>query len=121
MKLSVNKVFNSIPFQFFLGGTLVATITYLANNVSPKSAAILVAFPIGLIPLFFLKSQNKERRMSFDTTVTNVLVVLTYIALDFFLKQQGILEKYGIVFAMLFWIALAIIVYYFAEDVGIKL
>lgn len=121
MKLSVNKVFNSIPFQFLLGGTLVATITYLANNVSPKSAAILVAFPIGLIPMFFLKSQNKERRMSFDTTITNVLVVLTYIALDFFLKQGGTLERYGVVFAMLVWIVLAIIVYYFATDVGIRL
>lgn len=121
MKLSVNKVFNSIPFQFFLGGTLVASIAYLANNVSPKSAAILVAFPIGLIPMFFLKSQNKERKLSFDTTITNTIVVLTYISLDFFLKQQGTLEKYGVVFAMLVWIALALILYYFATDVGIKL
>lgn len=121
MTLSVNKIFNSLPFQFFLGGTLVATITYLANNVSPKAAAILVAFPIGLIPMFFLKSKNKERRMTFDTTITNVLVVLTYIALDLLLNQGGIFEKYGVLFAMLVWVVMAGIVYAFAQDVGIKL
>lgn len=121
MKLNVNTVFNSIPFQFLLGGTLVATITYLANHVSPKAAAILVAFPIGLIPMFFLKSQNKERRMSFDTTVTNVLVVITYIFLDFFLKQKGVFERYAILFAMVVWGLLAYFMYYFSTDVGVKL
>lgn len=121
MKLNVNSIFNSIPFQFLLGGTLVALITYLANNVSPKAAAILVAFPIGLIPMFFIKSQNKERKMSFDTTITNVLVVITYIFLDFFLKQGGFIHRYAIVFAMSVWVIMAYLMYSFASEIGIKL
>jgi len=121
MKLTVNKVFNSIPFQFLLGGTLVATITYLANHVSPKAAAILVAFPIGLIPMFFLKSQSEERRLSFDTTITNVLVVITYVFLDFFLKQRGMVKKYAILFAFAVWAGLAYIMYSFSTDIDIRL
>jgi len=117
---SINKIFNSLLFQFLLGGTLVSGITYLANNVSARAAAILVAFPIGLIPLFFLKDRNKERKLSFDTTITNVLVVLTYITLDILLRQENILSKYGVTFSMLFWVVAGLFIYHFAGEVGIK-
>lgn len=119
--MSFSSFFNSIPFQFLLGGTLVAVITYLANNVSAKASAIVVAFPIGLLPMFFLKSQNKERRLSFDTTITNVLVVLTYLSLDFYLRQSKEIQKYGVVLAMATWAVLAWLLYRFSPDLGLKL
>lgn len=111
---------DSIGVQFLIGGSLVASITYLAKHVSPKAAALLVAFPIGLIPMLFLKKQDKEKQLSFDTTITNMIVVLTYVMLDLFLNQGGAIQQYGIELAILLWGVLSAIVYHFGKYIHLK-
>ena len=102
---------NSPVFQFFLGGSLVSGITYVANNVSASLASIITAFPIGLIPLFFLHGQNKINKYGLDTTLTNFIVVLTYIVFNLSVRHH-IYTTHAIEIACLSWIIMAVLMYY---------
>jgi hypothetical protein len=82
------QVFDSIPMQFIIGGTLVTVITYFANTLdNPKLAAIVTAFPIGLIPILFMWSNRNAKSYTLDATYTNFIVVLTYLFFDYLIRN----------------------------------
>lgn len=107
-------------YHFIFGGTLISLVTYLANNVSPRAASILISFPIGLIPLYLLRNLNKQRQLAFDTTITNILVVITYLSLDLIIRHGGYLEKNGEIIGMVIWTILAYITYLVSNKIGLE-
>ena len=49
--------------NFFIGGAIVASISYLANFVSPLVAAIWWAFPLSLIPsMYYMHRQGRSNK-----------------------------------------------------------
>lgn len=99
------SVFNTVYFQFLIGGLLVASITYTAKYVNPRVASIITAFPIGLIPLFFIHKHASLEAYGIDTTKTNIIVVLSYLIFDYLIRHQ---YAYVVELTLLAWGAMAL-------------
>jgi len=70
--------------NFFIGGALVASISYLATFVSPLLAAIWWAFPLSLIPsMYYMHTQGRSNRniSQFVLATTYALGVLFFTTL----------------------------------------
>jgi uncharacterized membrane protein (GlpM family) len=97
----------SLLLQFLIGGTIVATVTALATTMSPLAASIVTAFPIGLIPMFFIHNKHILTDYGYDTTLTNILVVISYVAFDFLVKNK-MTYPYAPVLTIITWCLMAL-------------
>jgi hypothetical protein len=99
--------------QFLIGGTIVALISYIANSLdNPKLASIITAFPIGLVPIYFMWKHRKVKEYSTDTTYTNFIVVLTYLVFDFLIRHyKGMSIEDITSLSFLAWIIICIVAY----------
>lgn len=88
--------------QFIIGGILVSTITFLGNNVSVELAAIITALPIGLIPIYYFNKTTVAQNFGLDATLTNLIVFLTYIVYDYFIRRDG-KPHISLLYAFLAW------------------
>lgn len=107
----ITQFFNNPITQFVIGGSLVATITYITNNVDPGLASVITAFPIGLVPLFFVHQQTRIKEFGIDTTITNIIVVTSYLFFDFLVNRKS-LAPHAISLTIVIWIIQAVILYY---------
>lgn len=88
--------------QFLIGGILVATITFLGNNVSVELAAIITALPIGLIPIYYFNKKTIAQNFGLDATMTNLIVFLTYLVYDYFIRRES-KAHISLMYAFLAW------------------
>jgi uncharacterized membrane protein len=116
----MNVLSYQIIYHFIFGGTLIAVITYLANNVSSRAASIMIAFPIGLIPLYLLHNINKQKQLAYDTTITNVLVILTYLSIDYILIEKEYLKKYAEFIGLAIWTILGYSLFLISGYINLK-
>jgi hypothetical protein len=95
--------------QFFVGGTLLASVTYAANTMkNTKLAGLLVAFPIELIPLIWMYSDKTTVDYSYDAMITLGLVIVSLGAFLVVNKIWPEWPQYQVFFvAFLFWIVMA--------------
>jgi len=100
----------NIITQFIIGGTIVATVTTLATKFSPLAASIVTAFPIGLIPMFFIHNRSILTKYGYDTTITNTLVVISYLAFDMLIRHH-VTYPYAPIITILVWCILALSTY----------
>ena len=96
---------------FFIGGTIVAGIKYLGNNVNTKLAAILGAAPIGLASSYFISSMINTK--TYVRNYSNMVVVLFFSILSYrFFLYKGIGKNKGLLMAVGIWALLGIIIYF---------
>lgn len=79
--------------NFFVGGAIVASISYLATFFSPLAGAIWWAFPLSLVPsMFYMHRQGHSNKniAQFVLATTYALGVLffTTFAIGEFYKEQ---------------------------------
>jgi uncharacterized membrane protein (GlpM family) len=101
---------SNLLIQFLIGGMIVATVTALATTMSPLAASIVTAFPIGLIPMFFIHKRSILTKYGYDTTLTNMLVVISYVVFDFLVKNKTT-YAYAPVLTILTWCTMAFITF----------
>jgi hypothetical protein len=85
----------SIPIirNFVLGGSIIASVSYLATFVNPVIASILWSYPISIIPtMYFMNEQGKSNeyisKFLLSASYALILLVLTTFSLSYYLKQQ---------------------------------
>ena len=60
--MTLQKIINSAPGQFLIGGLTVSGIGYAGNNISNKAiAALIAAMPIGMPSTVFIDDKNIEK------------------------------------------------------------
>ena len=106
----VNIDYMDLLKQFFIGGLLVATITFLGNNVSVELAAIVTALPIGLIPIYYFNKKTIAQNFGLDATLTNLIVFFTYLVYDYFIRRQQ-QSHISLLYAFLAWGAFSTVLF----------
>lgn len=112
----VKKVF----INFLVGGTIVASVSYIATFMNPVLASIWWSFPLSIIPsMYFMRQNGKSNKyiskFLVSTTFAFVLLVLCTFLISHYLKQTN--DKDGITPAILKatgWWAICSAVFYLA-------
>jgi len=78
--------------NFVLGGTIIASVSYLGTFMDPILGAIWWSFPISLLPtLYFMQRNGKSNKyiaeFTLSTTYALVLLVLSTGFLAYFIKE----------------------------------
>lgn len=112
----MKNIFSNPLFRnFILGGSIVASISYIGNYLSPLLGAIWWSFPLSLLPtLWFMKENGKDNKylakFSLSTTYALSLLLISTISLAYFFKKsKGFVEPVGK--ATLVWFICSIIFY----------
>ena len=79
--------------NFFLGGAVVASISYLAAFVSPLMGAIWWAFPLSLVPsMYYMHTQGKSNKevgqFALATTYALGILFITTFAIGKFYEKE---------------------------------
>ena len=89
----MSSILYSLIQNFIIGGSIIASISYLGTFFDPLIGAIWWSFPISLLPtLFFMKKHGKDdkyiARFTISTTYALILLVLSTAALSMFIKNN---------------------------------
>jgi len=113
------SLLQKILINFLMGGTIVASVSYIAAFMNPVLASIWWSFPLSIIPsMYFLKQTGKSNqyisKFLLSTTFALILLVICTFLISYYLKQSS--EKEGIVPSILKasgWWAICSTVFYF--------
>ena len=87
------SILHSLIQNFIIGGSIIASISYLGTFVDPLIGAIWWSFPISLLPtLFFMQKHGKDNKyiakFTVSTTYALVLLVLSTALLSYYIKNS---------------------------------
>jgi len=87
------NILHSLIQNFIIGGSIIASISYLGTFVDPLIGAIWWSFPISLLPtLFFMQKHGKDNKyiakFTVSTTYAVVLLVLSTALLSYYIKNN---------------------------------
>jgi len=111
--------------NFFLGGFVTASISYIGTFFSPVVAAIWWAFPVSLLPtLYFMHKEGKDNKylafFSYTTTFALIVLFFTTMAMSYFYDNSKndffmpILKTVGV------WAVLSTIYYFIVQATGLQ-
>ena len=85
------SIATSLVTNFLVGGTIVATVSYLATFMSPVAGAIWWSFPLSLLPsVYFLRAHGKSNKyvsqFLLSSTFAIVLLVATTLILSYYFR-----------------------------------
>ena len=97
--------------SFLFGGILVSGIRFLANTVDPMYAAIIAAFPIGLISSYFIMTHALLKE--YVTAYIKNIVILFVVALVFYqLLNLNYSSNTSLAITLVIWLVLNIALLY---------
>jgi hypothetical protein len=118
----MNLFKKEIIINFFIGGLMLSSITYLVKYVKPEIGALIWAAPIILIPSILLLwcnnvSNKKICNFIYIAIPYLALTVIWQISFIYIMKNKGYLnDKYGvikvIIISMFIWTIFALLFYY---------
>lgn len=108
----LNSINDLIP-NFFIGGLITASISFIGTFFSPSIAALWWAFPATLLPsLYYMHQQGKSLKyisyFSFLTSAALIILFFTTLSLGYFYKNTKSFWK-PIVISSGIWLILSII------------
>jgi uncharacterized protein YacL len=85
-----------LGINFLLGGTIIASVSYLASFVSPLIAAIVWSYPFSILPtIYFMKQQSKPNdqitKFLFGTSCVLILLLITTLLTAYLLKHDTVI------------------------------
>jgi hypothetical protein len=111
--------YSAIKFitRFIVGGFIVVSTDYVAEQIGPTLGALWWAFPFTLLPTMYFMHQNGQKKgfiASFIYTAAwaNILLMFVLFSLSYFLRT-GNNFYFDIGKGVLVWITGALLVYYF--------
>lgn len=115
----------ALPHQLFrnfvMGGTIVATVSYMATFMNPVLAAIWWSYPFTIIPSLYFMKQNKVSNANISKfLISSTFALSILVACMFFMSRQTklnkpLLEVVGT--TTLFWMLCGALFYFFHKIV----
>ena len=97
---------------FLIGGITVSGIKYLSNRVDPKYAAILGAFPIGLLSTYYI-TDMKNLSSYLDNYIKIIIIVAFSAFLYIQLLKNKINRTISFILSLIFWLTCIVIKTFF--------
>tara|TARA_B110001450_G_C17579591_1_gene464341 strand:- start:210 stop:593 length:384 start_codon:yes stop_codon:yes gene_type:complete len=104
--------------NFFVGGLVIASVSYISTFLSPLLGAIWWSFPITLIPsMYFMhvNSKNNKHIAKFimGTFIGYILLLISSISFIYYLHKYNNSNNilYPIVFTFFIWLFFSLILY----------
>lgn len=115
----------SLAFNFLLGGSIVASVSYIGDQMSPLLGAIWWSFPLSLLPsLYFMRSNGKSNtylaQFSLSTTYALALLASSTICLAFFLRRSQDEFAVPVMKTTAVWLILSIVFYATVKLLGLE-
>jgi hypothetical protein len=93
MWLTSDSIGAQLFINFMIGGTIIASVSYLATFVNPLIASIWWCYPISLIPsIYFMKSNGKTNeyisKFLLSTTFALFLLFGSTYAMSYYIKRS---------------------------------
>lgn len=111
------KILEKTSLNFIIGGTIIATVSYLATYLNPVIGAIVWSYPLSILPsIYYMKNAGKSNeyvsKFLLSTTFGLILLFLTTLLLSVYVKKakQGSLIK-PVIMATMWWFVMSIIFY----------
>lgn len=87
-------VWIKLLINFLMGGTIVASVSYIATYMNPVLASIWWSFPLSIIPsMYFMKQNGKSNeyisKFLLSTTFALILLVICTFLISYYLKQSS--------------------------------
>ena len=108
----MEKIFDHPVSQFILGGAILAGGGYLGNNMTPFFAALVTAFPLELLMIFFIKKQEKRRNYAKSLIILSSCLVMASFAYYMIEPSNIITSQNEILLSIFIWVILAILGYF---------
>lgn len=115
----------SLVFNFLLGGSIVASVSYIGDQMSPLLGAIWWSFPLSLLPsLYFMRSNGKSNaylaQFSLSTTYALPLLASSTMCLAFLLGRSKDGFAVPIMKTTAAWLALSAVFYVSVKRLGLE-
>lgn len=107
----MQDIYYKLIYRFFVGGTILAGSTFLANHVSPLLAGILITIPLELVSLFFIK-QNRLLPYAFSILIMSIATVIPVLYYNLILPFKLLNYPYDVCSSFGVWLIVGIILYY---------
>jgi len=96
--------------EFLFGGTMVATISYLANFIDPRLAGLLAGIPIGLPTIYFICKDKAVPYIKNLSITTFILLAVTLLYFYLYTKKKWS-KNITIIYTMSIWVILVFFIY----------
>ncbi|ANS04284.1 hypothetical protein [uncultured Mediterranean phage] len=122
------KLFVNLLQNFILGGSMIASVSYVATYLGPVEGAILWAYPFSLLPtLYFMKKSGKKNayigNFALIGTFAIILEIISTFALARFLKECKLVTNclsFAILKSIGVWAIAGMIYYKFIYYFGLQ-
>lgn len=102
--------------EFIIGGSFLATISFIANNVDAGIAGLLVSIPFGILIIYFIAEEPKIIEYTITHTISAIILSISSIAFYYFYMVKGIHKNTTIIISLFIWI----IVLYLVVNSNVK-
>lgn len=122
--LTSTKLSAQLFRNFVLGGTIIASVSYLATFTSPVIASIWWSYPISILPsIYFMKANKKPNiyiaKFLLSTTFALVLLLMCTFLLSHYIKNNSASSlTMPIVKSSGWWLIGSVIFYLFVTKSG---
>tara|TARA_B110001469_G_C9635603_1_gene318666 strand:+ start:2072 stop:2446 length:375 start_codon:yes stop_codon:yes gene_type:complete len=120
---------SKIITNFLIGGIVIATTSYLVENVSTDYAALFATFPFASIPImlgFYLQENNPTEVRNFVLalifgSIGGILYIITYsLSSDYIFKRTKHVILYSYILSIIVWMVSTLALYKLDIDELIK-
>ena len=108
----MQDLFYTLIYRFFVGGTILAGSTWLANHASPLLAGILITIPLELVSLFFIR-QNRLMPYAFSILIMSIATVIPVLYYNLILPFKLFYYPYDVCSSFGVWLIVGILLYYY--------
>jgi hypothetical protein len=117
--MDINSKLKSVIINFFVGGTVIATVSIFATWMNPVAGAIWWSFPFSIIPsIYFLRYHGKSNKYVSiflrSTLYAIILLVLTTLIMSYYISKLKPYDKkwiIPIIKTVVWWILLSFVFY----------
>lgn len=121
MKLKLPEINWGTFFKdFAIGGALFAIFSYISNNVNAEITGIMTGFPVGLMLLFFINTDENIVLWAYTHIWAVTGLVATYIFVYFAVARDLFRKSLICIFSILIWFGVTFLLRFLLHDKMIK-
>ena len=110
------SIYHKYLIYFFIGGTILVLLHYIAIHINPTAAAFLWSFPVLSLPAYFFIYKETHKRdlimdMNTDIIIFFFINLLFFFILYYLLKKTEIHVYSCILYSLVIFIVIGVVVY----------
>lgn len=95
--------------SFLIGGLLVAGSKYISDIGHSRYAALFAGIPIGILPIFFLKTQKEKQNYLTGFLFSSIILAITVFAMFIISKKYNTLINYICLIGLPLWAFISVL------------